>query len=88
MLVDSDVEKKLLFRCADKDAEVVCFLQNYQVGIEIKTPIGNYEPDFGLVMKRKSLKTGDENEFYFIIETKGTNDINDKKALTESWEAL
>ena len=35
-------------------------------------------------MKRKSLKTGDENEFYFVIETKGTNDINDKKALTES----
>ena len=35
-------------------------------------------------MKRKSLKSGDETEFYFVIETKGTNDINDKKALTES----
>jgi type III restriction enzyme len=35
-------------------------------------------------MKRKSLKDGNENEFYFVIETKGTNDINDKKALKES----
>jgi type III restriction enzyme len=51
---------------------------------KIKTPIGEYEPDFGLVMKRKSLKSGDETEYYFVIETKGTNDINDKKALTES----
>jgi type III restriction enzyme len=37
-----------------------------------------------LVMKRKSLKTGTESEYYFVIETKGTNDINDKKALTDS----
>jgi len=45
--------------------------------------LGEYNPDFGLVMKRKSLKSGNESEFYFVIETKGTNDINDKKALTE-----
>lgn len=82
MLVDSDVERNFSLD-ADKDAEVVCFLK-LPSWYKIKTPIGNYEPDFGLVMKRKSLKTGDENEFYFVIETKGTNDINDKKALTES----
>jgi type III restriction enzyme len=35
-------------------------------------------------MKRKSLRNGKESEFYFVIETKGTNDINDKKALKES----
>jgi type III restriction enzyme len=68
---------------AEHDPEVVCFLKlpNWY---KIKTPIGEYEPDFGLVMKRKSLKTGDEREYYFVIETKGTNDINDKKTLTES----
>jgi type III restriction enzyme len=82
MLVDSDVERNFSLD-ADRDAEVVCFLK-LPSWYKIKTPIGNYEPDFGLVMKRKSLKTGDENEFYFVIETKGTNDINDKKALTES----
>lgn len=82
MLVDSDVERNFSLD-AERDAEVVCFLK-LPSWYKIKTPIGNYEPDFGLVMKRKSLKTGDENEFYFVIETKGTNDINDKKALTES----
>ncbi|WP_182651876.1 DEAD/DEAH box helicase family protein [Flavobacterium sp. SOK18b] len=82
MLVDSDVERDFSLD-ADKDAEVVCFLK-LPSWYKIKTPIGNYEPDFGLVMKRKSLKTGSESEFYFVIETKGTNDIHDKKALKES----
>ncbi len=68
---------------SDKDDEVICFLKlpSYY---KIPTPIGPYNPDFGLVMKRKSLKDGQESEFYFVIETKGTNDINDKKALKES----
>jgi type III restriction enzyme len=68
---------------AENDPEVVCFLK-LPSWYKIKTPIGEYEPDFGLVMKRKELKSGNESEFYFVIETKGTNNINDKKALTES----
>ncbi len=82
MLVDSDVER-IFAKTADLDDEIICFLKlpSYY---KIKTPIGEYEPDFGLVMKRKSLKTGSESEYYFVIETKGTNDINDKKSLTES----
>lgn len=81
-LVDSEVEHKFALT-ADNDDEVVCFLKlpSYY---KIKTPIGEYEPDFGIVMKRKSLKDGAVNEFYFVIETKGTNDINDKKSLKES----
>jgi type III restriction enzyme len=82
MLIDSDVERNFSLD-ADTDAEVVCFLKLPSF-YKISTPIGNYEPDFGLIMKRKNLKDGKENEFYFVIETKGTNDINDKKALTES----
>ncbi len=68
---------------ADRDPEIVCFIK-LPSWYKIKTPIGEYEPDFGLVMKRKELKSGNENEFYFVVETKGTNNINDKKALTES----
>ena len=94
MLMDSIVEKEFMigrvksyggfvFTGAEDDPEVVCFLK-LPTWYKINTPIGNYEPDFGLVMKRKSLKTGDESEYYFVIETKGTSDINDKKALTES----
>jgi len=82
MLVDSDVER-IFSKYADHDPEVVCFIK-LPPWYKIKTPIGNYEPDFGLIMKRKSLKSQTESEFYFVIETKGTNDINDKKALTES----
>lgn len=79
---DSDVEH-LFGRGADMDPEVVCFLKlpNWY---KIKTPIGDYAPDFGIVMKRKSLKTNEDSEFYFVVETKGTNNINDKKALKES----
>ncbi|TRX12529.1 restriction endonuclease [Flavobacterium gawalongense] len=82
MIIDSDVERNFSLG-ADAAAEVICFLK-LPSWYKISTPIGNYEPDFGLVMKRKNLKNGNEKEFYFVIETKGTNDINDKKALTES----
>lgn len=82
MLIDSDVERQFSLG-ADRDPEIVCFIK-LPSWYKIKTPIGEYEPDFGVVLKRKQLKTGIENEYYFVIETKGTNDINDKKALTES----
>lgn len=82
MLIDSDVERQFSLG-ADRDPEIVCFIK-LPSWYKIKTPIGEYEPDFGLVMKRKELKSGNESEFYFVIETKGTNNINDKKALTES----
>lgn len=68
---------------ADNDDEVICFLK-LPAYYKIQTPIGEYNPDFGIVMKRKSLRDGSESEFYFVIETKGTNDINNKKALKES----
>lgn len=82
MLIDSAVEKTFA-ETADEQDEVLCLIKlpNYY---RIQTPIGNYEPDFGLVLCRKSLANGDEDEFYFVVETKGTNDINDSKALKES----
>lgn len=82
MLVDSGVERSFALGL-DKDDEVICFMK-LPAYYQIPTPIGNYNPDFGIVMKRKQLRDGKESEFYFVVETKGTNDINDKKALTES----
>jgi type III restriction enzyme len=82
MLVDSDVERNFAL-ATDEDDEVICFMK-LPAYYQIPTPIGNYNPDFGIVMKRKQLRDGKESEFYFVIETKGTNDINDKKALKES----
>jgi type III restriction enzyme len=82
MLTDSDIERDFALG-ADLDGEIICFMKlpSYY---KIPTPIGNYNPDFGIVMKLKSLKDGKEKEFYFVIETKGTEDINDKKALKAS----
>lgn len=82
MLTDSDIERKFALG-ADLDDEIICFMK-LPAYYKIPTPIGNYNPDFGIVMKRKNLRDGKESEFYFVIETKGTNDINDKKALKES----
>ena len=82
MLTDSNIERQFALG-ADLDDEIICFMK-LPAYYKIPTPIGNYNPDFGIVMKRKSLRDGKESEFYFVIETKGTNDINDKKALKES----
>ncbi|MGA2544481.1 MAG: DEAD/DEAH box helicase family protein [Verrucomicrobiota bacterium] len=70
-------------QAADNDNEVVCFLK-LPAAYEIPTPIGMYCPDFGLVLKRKNLTTKAEAEYYFVIETKSTNNLDDTKALTES----
>jgi type III restriction enzyme len=70
-------------QAAERDNEVVCFLK-LPPTYEISTPIGMYRPDFGLVLKRRSLSTKSENEYYFVIETKNTNNLDDQKALTES----
>ena len=87
ILVDSDFERKFSIG-ADNDTEVVCFLKLpnwYRIPVpNVFNNDGWYEPDFGIVMKRKELKSGNEHEFYFVIETKATNNINDRKALTES----
>ena len=82
MLIDSNVEYDFA-KATDNQPDIVCFIK-LPSWYKIKTPIGEYEPDFGLIMKRKELKSGNEKEFYFVLETKGTNNINDKKALTES----
>jgi type III restriction enzyme len=69
-------------RQADNDPKVVCFLKLPEF-YKIPTPIGNYQPDFGLVVKQRNLKNNDAKELYFVIETKSTNDLNDTHALTE-----
>ncbi|MBN2836380.1 MAG: DEAD/DEAH box helicase family protein [Candidatus Delongbacteria bacterium] len=79
---DSEHEQRFA-RDADTDTEVVCFLK-LPGFYRIKTPAGEYNPDFGLVLKKKKIRDDREQEFYFVIETKGTNDINDRKALTEN----
>ncbi len=79
----SSIERNFT-KAAEGDNEVICFLKLPKC-YRIPTPIGHfYEPDFGLVLKRRNLRSGDEHEYYFVIETKSTNNLEDRKALTDS----
>jgi type III restriction enzyme len=84
---DSSIER-VFTKAAEADSEVVCFLKLPKC-YRIPTPIGGknqgyYEPDFGLVLKRTNLRSREENEYYFVIETKSTNNLDDHTALTDS----
>jgi len=79
---DSELEKEFA-AYADRDTDVVCFLKLPDF-YRIKTPIGDYNPDFGIVLKKRRIRSDNEEEFYFVVEIKGTNDINDQRALTGS----
>ena len=79
---DSEYEQKFA-READDDTEVVCFLKLPSFYI-IKTPAGEYNPDFGLVLKKKKLREENGSEYYFVIEVKGTNSLDDRISLTEN----
>ncbi len=76
--------ERMFAHAAEQDNEVICFLKLPDC-YEIPTPIGLfYRPDFGLVLKRKNLNTKAEAEYYFVIEVKSTNNLDDSKGLTES----
>ena len=82
VVFDSNFERDFA-EFADNDDEVVCFLK-LPAFYQIPTPIGTYNPDFGVVLRRRHLRDGEEAEFYFVVETKGTNELADKKAFRES----
>ena len=82
VVFDSNIERDFA-GSADNDDEVVCFLK-LPAFYQIPTPIGPYNPDFGVVIRRRRIRDGKETEFYFVVETKGTNKLADKKALRES----
>ena len=79
---DSSIEQDFA-KEAEADAEVVCFLKLPPFYV-IKTPVGPYNPDFGLVLKKRTIRKGTEHEYYFVIETKGSNDLDDRRTLTKN----
>ena len=82
IICDSSIERDFA-GSADNDDEVVCFLKLPPL-YKIPTPIGPYNPDFGVVLRRKRIREGEAEEFYFVVETKGTESADDKKSLRES----
>ncbi len=80
--IDSDIEKKFA-ETADADAQVVCVLK-LPKSYKVPTPIGNYEPDFGIVLKRGALDGGAQTEYHYVVETKATAQLGDMSSLRES----
>lgn len=80
--VDSGIEKTFA-ETADADNQIVCILK-LPKAYRIQTPIGFYEPDFGIVLKRKEIGEGCDEQYHFVVETKGTAKLGDMKALKES----
>ena len=79
---DSNFERNLA-ESVENDDEVVCFLK-HPAFHQIASPISPYNPDFGVVLRRRYLQDSAEAEFYFVGETEGTNELADKKAFRES----
>ena len=78
---DSTIERQFAAD-ADADPKVLCFIKLPDI-YEIPTPFGTYRPDFGLVMRGKPLSgSKGRDAFHFVIETKGTNNLDDPRALT------
>ena len=80
--VDSGIEKTFA-ETADADNQIVCILK-LPKAYRVKTPIGFYEPDFGIVLKRREIGEGCDEQYHFVVETKGTAKLGDMKALKES----
>ena len=84
VICDSDSQPEHNFsRNADCDPKVVCLFKLPDF-YKIQTPIGKYQPDFGLVVKVGGLKNDTKAEVQLVVETKSTKDIEDLGKLTES----
>lgn len=72
---DSDIEKKFII---DSDMSDFKIFTKLPKKFKIKTPLGNYNPDFAVIKL-------DENEGSFIVETKGSDKKRDSRA-REHWQ--
>lgn len=80
VLYDSDIEKEFA-EAAEVDDDVLLYAK-LPAAFKIDTPIGNYNPDWAVV-----LDTEEGEKLYFVAETKGKEDINELKG-TEKKKVL
>ena len=71
MPLDSDVEYQFAKDCESRDD--VEFYFKLPFWFKIKTPIGEYNPDWALIFKN-------EKKIYFVAETKSTTDLSKLRA--------
>lgn len=76
VIYDSEVEHKFALE-AENDDDVL-FYAKLPSRFKIDTPVGNYNPDWALV-----LRTNEDEKVYFVAETKGTENICDLKGIEQ-----
>lgn len=83
---DSNPEHNFAYN-ADVDPQVLCFLK-LPNDYKISTPIGKYNPDFGVIVQKKGLKDKSTQDYWFVIETKSTNDLEDGTLREEEYARI
>ncbi|MDD5463078.1 MAG: hypothetical protein PHG00_15845 [Methylococcales bacterium] len=68
--VDSKIERKFALDCEAE--ETIKFFFKLPRGFKIPTPVGNYVPDWAIILDKDS-------RIYFVTETKGTLDAQDRR---------
>lgn len=74
----SGPEKKFAEECDSRDD--ILFYVKLPDKFQIKTPIGNYNPDWALVKR----EDGEETKIYFVAETKDPRAVKDRMLLRDS----
>lgn len=80
VVVDSNIEREFA-KALDEREDVELFIK-LPDWFKIPTPIGNYNPDWAVVLK---LETG-EKKVYLVRETKGSTELESLRFETEPWK--
>jgi type III restriction enzyme len=72
IIKESKIEEEFA-RALDGDDRIKLFIKLPDWYI-IETPAGNYTPDWAIVVEKSQ---NEEKKIYFVVETKGTNNINE-----------
>ena len=71
LITDSKVERRFAQKLESGEVTVYAKLPN---GFKIPTPIGNYNPDWAIVLDNTKFKY-----IYFVIETKSTEEVDERR---------
>lgn len=74
LILDSEGEKDFAWRL-DREDEVIFFVKLHP-DFKIPTPIGGYNPDWGIVYQKKNRNGSSEVKFYLVRETKFVEDLD------------
>lgn len=75
VICDSDNEEKFSFYFNSENK--IKFYLKLPQWYKIPTPIGDYNPDFGLVIEKKDLSNSKSASMYFVVETKASSDLRE-----------